>query len=76
MLIINPRRGTKGYVTVVVLSFVHSFVHSVHRATESSAHFFAPVKVRSEQAKHVDGLQSDSWILLKCFRSRVMAGSP
>ena len=29
-----------------------------------------------EQAKHVDGLQSGSWILLKCFRSRVMAGSP
>ena len=30
--------------------------------TESSAHFFAPVKV---QAKHVDGLQPDGWILLK-----------
>ena len=28
------------------------------------------------RAKHVDGLQCDSWILLKCFRSRVMAGSP
>ena len=28
-------------VTVVVLSFIHS----VNRATESSAHFFAPVKV-------------------------------
>ena len=33
-------------------------------------------QLRYEQAKHVDGLQSDSWILLKCFRSRVMAGSP
>ena len=32
--------------------------------------------LRYEQAKHVDGLQCDSWILLKCFRSRVMAGSP
>ena len=32
-------------VTVVVLSFVRSFIHSVHRATESSVHFFAPVKV-------------------------------
>ena len=33
-------------------------------------------QLRYEQAKHVDGLQCDSWILLKCFRSRVMAGSP
>ena len=33
-------------------------------------------QLRYEQAKHVDGLQSDGWILLKCFRSRVMAGSP
>ena len=33
-------------------------------------------QLRYEQAKHVDGLQSDGWIFLKCFRSRVMAGSP
>ena len=33
-------------------------------------------QLRYEQAKHVDGLQSDGWILLKCFRSRVMADSP
>ena len=34
-------------------------------------------QVRYEQAKHVDGLQSDSCILLKyASRSRVMAGSP
>ena len=26
--------------------------------------------------KHDDGLQSDLWILLKCFRSGVTAGSP
>ena len=34
-------------VTVVVLSFIHSFIRSVNRATESSTHFFAPVKVRT-----------------------------
>ena len=36
--------GTKGYGSRFV---VRSFVHSVHCATESSAHFFAPVKVRT-----------------------------
>ena len=39
--------GAARRVTVVVLSFVRSFVRSVHCATESSAHFFAPVKVRT-----------------------------
>ena len=52
---------------------LHSFCLStaLQRATLTSSH-----QLRYEQAKHVDGLQSDSWILLKCFRSRVMAGSP
>ena len=36
--------GTKGYGSRFV---VRSFVRSVHCATESSAHFFAPVKVRT-----------------------------
>ena len=59
------------------MSFVRSFVHSfvlftaLQRAALTSSR-----QLRYEQAKHVDGLQSDSWILLKCFRSRVMAGSP
>ena len=39
-LVINPR--PEGYGSRFV---VHSFVKSVNRATESSAHFFAPVKV-------------------------------
>ena len=40
--------GTKGYGSrFVVRSFVRSFVRSVHCATESSAHFFVPVKVRT-----------------------------
>ena len=30
---------------------------------------------RYEQDKHIDGLQSDSWILLKHLRAQVMAGS-
>ena len=79
--------GTKGYgsrfvihsltlgrrVTVVVLSFVHSICLSIalQRAALNSS-----LQLRYEQAKRVDGLQSDGWILLKCFRSRVMAGSP
>ena len=38
ILLVNPR--PEGYDS-------RSFVHSVHRATESGAHFFAPVKVRT-----------------------------
>ena len=56
-------------VTVVVLSFV--LFTALQRAALTSSR-----QLRYEQAKHVDGLKSDSWILLKCFRSRVMAGSP
>ena len=54
-------------------SFVHSFVLStaLQRAALTSS-----LQLRYEQAKRVDGLQSDGWILLKCFRSRVTAGSP
>ena len=63
-MIINPR--PEGYGSCFVIHFVHC-------ATESSAHFFAPVKVW--QAEHVNGLQSDSWILLNCFCSQVMPGS-
>ena len=36
--------GTKGYGSRLV---IRSFVLSVHRAAESSVHFFAPVKVRT-----------------------------
>ena len=39
-MIVNPR--PEGYGSRFV---VHSFIRSVNRATESSAHFFAPVKV-------------------------------
>ena len=70
--IINPR--PEGYGSrFVVHSFVRSFILStaLQRAALTSSR-----QLRYEQAKHVDGLQSDSWILLKCFRSRVMAGSP
>ena len=66
--------GTKGYGSrFVVRSFVRSFVlfTALQRAALTSSR-----QLRYEQAKHVDGLQSDSWILLKCFHSRVMAGSP
>ena len=60
-------------VTVVVLSFYLSIYLStaLQRAALTSS-----LQLRYEQAKRVDGLQSDGWILLKCFRSRVMAGSP
>ena len=71
-VVINPR--PEGYGSrFVVHSFVRSFILStaLQRAALTSSR-----QLRYEQAKHVDGLQSDSWILLKCFRSRVMAGSP
>ena len=45
-------------------SFILS--HALQRAALTSSRH-----LRYEQAKHIDGLQSDSWILLKCFRSRV-----
>ena len=61
--LINPL--PEGYGSRFV---IRSFVYSVHCVTESIIHF-----LRYEQAKHVDGLQCDSWILLKCFHSRVMA---
>ena len=73
-LVINPR--PEGYgsclvvhsltlgrrVTVVVLSFV--LFTALQRAALTSSR-----QLWYEQAKHVDGLQFDSWILLKCFRS-------
>ena len=49
-------------VTVVVLSFV--LFTALQRAALTSSR-----QLWYEQAKHVDGLQFDSWILLKCFRS-------
>ena len=66
--LVNPR--PEGYGSRFV---VHSFVLStaLQRAALTSS-----LQLRYEQAKRVDGLQSDGWILLKCFRSRVMAGSP
>ena len=68
--IFNPRRMREGYGTWFV---VHSFVLSLalQKPVITSAR-----QLRYEQAKHDHGLQCDSWILLKCLRSRVMAGSP
>ena len=54
--------GTKGYGSrFVVRSFTRSFIlfTALQRAALTSSR-----QVRYEQAKHVDGLQSDSWILL------------
>ena len=48
-------------------------VRSVCLSTAQQRAALTSRQLRYEQAKHVDGLQSDSWILLKCFRSRVMA---
>ena len=63
--------STKGYGSRFV---IHSFC-LVHSFKDEEA-LTASRQLTYEQAKHVDGFQSDSWILLKCFRSRVMAGSP
>ena len=70
--LVNPR--PEGYGSrFVVHSFILSFVLStaLQRAALTSS-----LQLRYEQVKRVDGLQSDGWILLKCFRSPVMAGSP
>ena len=63
-IVINPR--PEGYGSRFVILFT-----ALQRTALTSSH-----QLRYEQAKHADGLQSDEWILLKCFRSRVMAGSP
>ena len=71
---INPRRMREGYGTCLVFrSFVRSFILSMELQTTA----ITPARrLRYEQAKHNHGLQCDSWILLKCLRSRGMAGSP
>ena len=65
---INPRPEGYGSRFVVLSIYLST---ALQRAALTSSR-----QLRYEQAKHVDGLQSDGWILLKCFRSRVMAGSP
>ena len=62
--------GMEGYGSCFV---IRSFVLStaLQRAVLTSS-----CQLRYEQDKHVDGLQSDWWISLKCFHSRVMASSP
>ena len=65
---INPRPEGYGSRFVILSIYLST---ALQRAALTSSR-----QLRYEQAKHVDGLQSDGWILLKCFRSRVMAGSP
>ena len=61
LLFINPR--PEGYgIRFVILSIYLST--ALQRVALTSSR-----QLRYEQAKHVDGLQSDRWILLKCFRS-------
>ena len=67
-LVINPRPEGYGSRFVILSIYLST---ALQRAALTSSR-----QLRYEQAKHVDGLQSDGWILLKCFRSRVMAGSP
>ena len=66
--VINPRPEGYGSRFVVLSIYLST---ALQRAALTSSR-----QLRYEQAKHVDGLQSDGWILLKCFRSRVMGGSP
>ena len=66
--VVNPRPEGYGSRFVVLSIYLST---ALQRAALTSSR-----QLRYEQAKHVDGLQSDGWILLKCFRSRVMAGSP
>ena len=57
LVIFNPRPESYGSRFVV-----HSFYLST--ALQRTA-FTSSCQLRYEQAKHVDGLQSDGWILLK-----------
>ena len=66
--VINPRPEGYGSRFVILSIYLST---ALQRAALTSS-----LQLRYEQAKRVDGLQSDGWILLKCFRSRVMAGSP
>ena len=68
MSIVNPR--PEGYGSRFVILSIYLSTALQRTALTSSC------QLRYEQAKRVDGLQSDGWILLKCFRSRVMADSP
>ena len=66
--VVNSTINSRGFRTSV---------HSIYLSTAlQRAALTSSRQLRYEQAKHVDGLQSDGWILLKCFRSRVMADSP
>ena len=65
--------GACARVTVLALSFGRSVCLSLLLQRSAIA---STRQLRYEQAKHDHGLQCDSWIMLKCFRSRVMAGSP
>ena len=58
--------GTKGYGSRFV---VHSFILS------SGIAFTSTPQLRHERDRHVKIFRFDSWILLKRWRSRVMAGS-
>ena len=61
--IVNPR--PEGYGShFVVRSFIHSIYLSI--ALQRTA-FTSSRQLRYEQAKHIDGLQSDGWILLNAF---------
>ena len=58
--------GTKGYGSRFV---VHSFILS------SGTAFTSTPQLRHERDRHMKIFRFDSWILLKRWRSRVMAGS-
>ena len=60
---INPR--PEGYGSLFCVSFILS----------SGTAFTSTTQLRHERDRHVKILRFDSWILLKRWRSRVMAGS-
>ena len=66
LLVINPR--PEGYGSrLVIHSFIHSFILSPGTV------FTSTPQRRQEQDRHVNISRFDSWILLKRWRSRVMA---
>ena len=65
--IINPLVCMHERVTVVVWCIIPSFIHSVTCPTVPGAVLASTPQPRYEQDKRVNGLHSDSWILLKCL---------
>ena len=70
------REVLSDYARVILSVFHESDACACNQCVPGSLFYAPATHAESLGTRLVDGLQSDGWILLKCFRSRVMAGSP